>query len=399
MKVQDRPPLHLTYCMNVHPGETWEENFAAVRDYALRVRSLVGRPGPFGLGLRLSCRAARTLSEPARLREFSRFCAAHDLYVFTLNGFPYGPFHGVPVKADVYRPDWRSSERLHYTNMLTDILAALLPPGVSGSISTVPGSYKPWIRDAAAAADAITDNLCAAAAYAAETRARTGKTIAIALEPEPDGFLENAGDCIEFFSGQLAGRGRERLRQRGYDARAAAAVLARHIGVCFDTAHSAVAFEDTADSLAALRDAGIATPKVHLGAALSVPSGAGATAALRKFCEDIYLHQTRRKSVDGAIRSFADLPDALAAPAAAGDQWRVHFHVPLDFEGRDVLGSTRSLLTPRFAALLGRGVTEHLEIETYTYSVLPPDLAPSDIAAGVAREYRWVLSRIIHKNG
>ena len=146
MRIRRDPPLHLTYCLNVHPGETWAENFAAVREKALRVKALVGRPGPFGLGLRLGGIAARTLSAPAAIAEFRAFCDASELYVFTVNGFPYGRFHGTSVKENVYRPDWRQPERLAYTNQLTDILAALLPEGVRGSISTLPGSYKAWIK-------------------------------------------------------------------------------------------------------------------------------------------------------------------------------------------------------------------------------------------------------------
>ncbi len=394
MKLQKNPPLHLTYCMNVHPGESWKEQFAAVRDEALKVKRLVGRPGLFGLGLRVSWRAAQTLAVPARLEEFREFCSFHDLYVFTINGFPYGSFHGASVKADVYRPDWRNRERLDYTNLLTDILAAMLPNGVSGSISTVPGSYKTWI-ETGADVRAMARNIAEAAMHAAQAEKRTGKSIAIALEPEPDGFIENTDEAIEFFKGPLADYGGARLRSaHGLSATDAQAVLARHVGMCVDTAHMTVAFENPAESLATLRDAGVSVSKVHLGSSLRVPAGADARSLLKSFCEDVYLHQTRRRSADGAIHAFADLSDALAVPANSGDEWRVHFHVPLDFEGRGGLCSTRFLLTRKFAELVMGGVTEHVEIETYTYGVLPADMVPESISKGIAREYRWALSRL-----
>ena len=395
MRVQSHPPIHLTYCMNVHPGETWDENFAAVRDQALRIKRLVGRPGPFGLGLRLGWTAAQTLAIPARLDAFRAFCRDNDLYVFTINGFPYGRFHGGPVKATVYRPDWRQRERLDYTNLLTDLLAALLPDGVNGSISTVPGSYKPWITTGADV-QTLVANIADAAAHAADTLTRTGKSIAIALEPEPDCTIENTREVIEFFTGPLREWGIAHLReQRGMSAEAAETTLARHVGVCFDTVHMAVAFEDLADSLDRLRAAGVPVSKIHLGAALGVRDGADAPAALRNFCEDVYLHQTRRRSPDGSEHAFADLPDALAAPAAPDEQWRVHFHVPLFFEGFGDLRSTQHLFTPRFAQLIAAGATEHLEIETYTYGVLPADLATGDLAESIAREYRWALSHLL----
>jgi sugar phosphate isomerase/epimerase len=395
MRVQSHPPLHLTYCLNVHPGETWDENFAAVRDQALRIKRLVGRPGPFGLGLRLSWAAAQTLAVPARLDAFRAFCRTNDLYVFTINGFPYGRFHGGPVKTNVYRPDWRQRERLDYTKLLTDLLAALLPDGVRGTISTVPGSYKPWITTGADL-QALVVNIADAAAHAADTLASTGKSIALALEPEPDCLIENTRETIHFFTGPLREWGIAHLRvQRGMSAEAAEATLARHVGVCFDTVHMAVAFEDLADSLDRLRAAGVPVSKIHLGAALGVRDGADAPAALLNFCEDVYLHQTRRQSPDGSEHAFADLPEALAAPAPPDACWRVHFHVPLFFEGSGDLRSTQSLLTPRFAQLVAAGATEQVEIETYTYGVLPPDLATGDLAESIAREYRWALSHLL----
>jgi hypothetical protein len=141
MKLRDNPPLHLTYCLNIHPGETWEANFAAIRQNATKVRDAVaGRGEPFGLGLRLGNVAARSLMEKTALESFRGFLAEQNMYVFTINGFPYGAFHGKPVKEAVYRPDWRTRERRDYTIVLADILAALLPEGVPGSISTVPCS-------------------------------------------------------------------------------------------------------------------------------------------------------------------------------------------------------------------------------------------------------------------
>jgi len=133
---------HLTYCTNIHPGESWEQVFENVRTHVLAVKARVAPDRAFGVGLRLSAQAARSLREPERLLEFRQFLDQHQLYVFTINGFPYGPFHAEPVKAAVYRPDWREQERGRYTSDLAWLLAALLPEGLSGSISTVPGGFK-----------------------------------------------------------------------------------------------------------------------------------------------------------------------------------------------------------------------------------------------------------------
>src|SRR5688500_7154414 len=133
--------LHLAYCTNIHRGENWPQTFDALKQYTLAVKERVCPKGPYAIGLRLSDLASRELSDPQTLLSFKRWLDQNHCYVFTINGFPYGRFHGGPVKEKVYLPDWTTQERLAYTNRLFDILAQLLPAGVEGSVSTVPGSY------------------------------------------------------------------------------------------------------------------------------------------------------------------------------------------------------------------------------------------------------------------
>ena len=382
MKIQDHPPLHLTYCLNVHPGESWAENFAAIREKALKVRDRLAPEGPFGLGLRLSCEAAKTLSQTEKLAELRRFLDEQGLYVFTINGFPYGQFHGAAVKESVYRPDWRRRQRRDYTILLADILAELLPAGVAGSISTVPGSYKQWLRGDDDVA-AMVANLTDVAAHLAERHERTGRLIRLALEPEPDCCIETTAEAIEFFAGPLAAGAQNRE------------VIRRHLGVCFDTAHMAVEFEDLGESLRRLREAEVPVVKIQLSSALRVAGGARPGEALRGFCDEVYLHQVKVRGGDGRLRSYADLPQAIEAePGSRHDEWRIHFHVPLFFDGTDPLGSTNCLLDSRFVEAVTQGASEHLEIETYTFDVLPPAIRARDVTESVAREYQWVLERL-----
>ena len=418
MKIQDTPPLHLTYCLNIHPGETWAENFAAIREDARRVRDAVcGEAVPFGLGLRLGDQASRELAGPASpagrpqaAADFRKFLQENNLYVFTINGFPYGAFHRTTVKENVYAPDWRAPQRVEYTIRLADILAALLPEGVPGSISTVPGSYKPWIRSEADV-KAMTDNLAAVADHLRRLGEETGRDICLALEPEPDCYVETTDEVIALFNGPLARYGQG---------------VRDHLGICLDTAHAAVEFEDPADAASRLLKAGIRIAKVQLSAAMRV-KGTGAFTGgvsekapvpfahvrekLREFCDEVYLHQTRVRHGD-RIFSYPDLPAALeecakpASPArlptgggqagrpqaGESEEWRVHFHVPLFFEEFEGLESTSDLLTGDFAALLREGITEHLEIETYTFNVLPDSVRPPDLPAAIAKEYQWMLT-------
>jgi len=396
MRVQHDPPIHLTYCLNVHAGEAWSENFAAIRDKTLRVRDAVAGGEPFGLGLRLSARASAELNHPDVLEELRLFLDAERMYVFTVNAFPYGQFHGTKVKEDVYSPDWRSLRRLEYTTRVADVLAGLLPDGVPGSISTVPGSYKLWIR---AQEDLVSmvQMMADAAAHLSFLRDQYGKQICLALEPEPDCYLGSADETLAFCAGNLLSLGTEHLMaDRGLDRRKAERILRRHVGVCFDTAHMAVEFEDLAAALGRFRSAGVPLAKVHLSSALRLKPTPQTLRRLEEFSEEVYLHQVKARGAGGRIRGYPDLPAALAdAGAAAGDEeWRVHFHVPLFFEEYQGLASTTSLFTDEFRAALTGGITQQIEMETYTFGVLPQPLRADDIAEGIAQEYRWVLRRL-----
>lgn len=379
MLVQQNPPLHLTYCMNVHPGESWAEVLRALREKTLQVRARVARRGPFGLGLRLGAQAAETLAQPGRLDEFRKALSDNNLYVFTINGFPYGPFHGAGVKAQVYAPDWRAPERRWYTRTLAEILAALLPEDVSGSISTVPGSFKDWVRDEADLQDVVS-GLLACAGDLAGIRGRTGREICLAIEPEPGCLIETTDEAVAFFRQHVLGE---------EDA-------ARHLGVCFDACHAAVQFEDPAAALSWLCESGVRVAKVQLSAALELALGPGAADALGPFEEGTYLHQASLVTPRGEARRWLDLPqvreDLRAGPEAG--TLRVHYHVPLHWEGREPLRSTAGLMTPDFFRLLTGGATEHLEIETYTFHVMPEWLRSGDLVDSIAREYAWVLERL-----
>lgn len=381
--------MHLTYCLNVHPGETWAENLAAIREKTLSVRDSVGVGAPFGLGLRLSAQAAEELSDAATREGFREFLAEEDLYVFTINGFPYGRFHGERVKENVYRPDWRSDERREYTIRLADLLAELLPDGVCGSISTVPGSFKPWIRSDGDV-NAMVANLVKIAVHLFEIREATGKEIHLGLEPEPSCYLETTLETIDFFERQVFDVGSRILSNAMKIPRESAeAILRRHLGVCFDTCHAAVQFENLADSVGRYREAGIRISKCQISAALAAPVSSEAIDALRVFVEPVYLHQTRVRFEDGTIRGWDDLPPALEVLGHAGEagEARVHFHVPLFLEAYGVLRSTFGELTPKFIEAAKMSNCQHFEVETYTFDVLPGELRTLEVVDFVKREF------------
>ncbi len=358
---------HLTYCTNIHPGERWAEHFAAIARSLPAVKRRVAPDAPFGVGLRLSADAAADLAEPAAMAAFKEFLAAEGLYVFTLNGFPYGAFHGTRVKDAVYRPDWSTPERLAYTTLLADLLAELLPDGMTGSISTVPCGWAGHGR----LGDAMIANLRAADHHLDTLFRRTGRRIALALEPEPGCLLDATADAVPLFR-RLGGP--------------------RHLGLCLDLCHLAVGFEEPAEALALLRAAGIPVHKLQLSAGLRLsPRDAE---ALAPFDDGVYLHQVAARTGAG-LRRYSDLADALAcADGRTAEEWRVHFHVPLWSERLGRMASTAGVTARMLELHAARPVCGHLEVETYTWDVLPREHRGRDLNDDIARELLWVLERL-----
>lgn len=386
MQLATQPPMHLTYCLNIHPGERLEDVLAALNGPAAAVVKRVAGHKPFGVGLRIGGLAMQALESLERREELRMALAGNSLYAFTINGFPFGAFHGDHVKADVYKPDWRTAVRAEYTKKLADLLADLLPEGQTGSISTVPGSYRAWLKTEGDTG-AIVNRLLDVVQHLHGLRLRTGRLVQLALEPEPACMLETTGECVAFFHQRLlpaaAARGLEE------------ATVLRHLGVCLDTCHAALAYEDPAASLRQLAAEGIAVPKVQISAALRTDQPAAARAALAPFGEPVYLHQVGGRLPDGARMNWVDLPNALAdARWNELAEARVHFHVPMFWPGAGLLRTTADGLSPEFFALLRAGATSHVEVETYTFQVLPPELRGGDVVDCIVQELEWTRLRL-----
>lgn len=392
--------VHLTYCTNIHKGESWAETRAALEAHLPEVKARVSPDAPMGVGLRLSALAARELAAGEELARFRTWLDREGFYVFTLNGFPYGPFHGTRVKEEVYQPDWSRPERVAYTKLLAELLAALLPeePGLEGSISTVPLSFRPLAVDLGLLPKAVR-NLLQAAADLVEVERRTGRTIALALEPEPHCLLETVEEAVTFLEQRILAPEPVAIfaRMAGLPYAGAEAVLRRHLGVCLDVCHAAVEFEDLPAALRRLEAAGIAVPKLQLSAALEVPEvGPGAVERLARFEDGVYLHQVVERGPRGRLRRFRDLADAFAEAASAqGRTWRVHCHVPVFVDQLDGLASTQSTLAEVLAIQRERPISRHLEVETYTFDVLPPELRAPGVDEAIARELEWARERLL----
>lgn len=379
-----RHGLHLAYCTNIHRGESWEQTWATLRQHTLAVRDRVAGGRPYAIGLRLGAAAARQLSDPPVLREFQRWLEQEQCYVFTINGFPYGQFHGGRVKEQVYAPDWTTRERLEYTNLLFDLLGELVPAGVEGSVSTVPVSFKEFGLDDRALAVA-GDNLFRCVEHIERVARRTGRCLHLGLEPEPLCQIETTAETVKFF---------EWLRAR----RPGDLRLDEHLGVNYDCCHLAVEFESAAEAIGRLRQHRIKLSKIHLSSALSVRPVPETREALRAFADDTYLHQVVERTPDGALNRFRDLDVALALDHAArrtqANEWRIHFHIPLHAAPAAHFGTTQDHLLGVLDQVQAQpGMCSHFEMETYTWEVMPPDLKNRNVVDQLVSEYDWTLAR------
>ena len=375
---------HLGYCTNIHRGDSWEETFDGLEKYTLAVKEAVSPDEPYAIGLRLSAQAANELADKQTLLAFQKWLDANNCYTFTINGFPYGSFHGKRVKENVYLPDWTSSERLDYTKLLFDLLCELLPEGAEGSVSTLPGSFKRFITDDSQR-KAIRDNLFTCVKYIDKLSSMHYRDLHLGLEPEPLGLFETSAETVDFFA--------TLTEEHPLDDR-----ILKRLGVNYDTCHLAIEYEEAKDAFLKFTDNQIRISKIHLSSALKVRTLDQSTlTTLRGFCEDTYLHQVIAKKGD-TIERFEDLDIALEAREAGNDtaeEWRIHFHIPLHSEPQQPLESTADhILSTLDIIQTTPGICHHFEMETYTWEVLPDDLHNTTVVEQLVKEYKWTLKHL-----
>ena len=409
-----KTPLgHLSYCSNIHAGETWAAHFVALQQAIPELKKRLSTDAPFGIGLRLSNIASEELEQPENLVAFQHWLAQNDCYVFTMNGFPFGGFHDTVVKDQVHTPDWTTEARVEYTKRLFRILSVLLPVdelgnSIPGGVSTSPLSYRYWFEwNQPAARDYIfsqtTQNILEVVAELVQLRQQTDRLMHLDIEPEPDGVIETADEFIAWFMDYLLPMGIEQLTERfGFTDDEAEATICEHVRLCYDVCHFAVGYERPAEVLDKLKNYGLRVGKIQISAALkaefpepgsrsTVEGREAVRQAFAQFNEPTYLHQVVARTYSGELLRFRDLPDALAAFDDTHDEWRAHFHVPIFINEYGNLQSTQDDIREVLSLLKTRSFTNQLEVETYTWGVLPDDLK-LDIVNSIEREMKWVLN-------
>lgn len=408
---------HLGYCTNIHAGETWADHFAALQQAVPELKKRLSPDAPdadtsFGIGLRLSNVASEELELPENLIAFQHWLAQNDCYVFTMNGFPFGGFHDTVVKDQVHAPDWTTEARVEYTKRLFRLLSVLLPVddlgnAIQGGVSTSPLSYRHWFEwEQPAARDYIfsqtTQNVLEVVAELIQLRRQTDRLMHLDLEPEPDGVIETADEFITWFTDYLLPMGIEQLSEQfGLTDEEAEATICEHVRLCYDVCHFAVGYERPADVLDKLKKYGLRVGKIQVSAALKAefPTDSEGREAVKQafeqFNEPTYLHQVVARTTQGDLLRFPDLPQALAALDETHAEWRAHFHVPLFVSDYGVLKSTQDDIREVLTLQADRHFTNQLEVETYTWGVLPDDLK-KDIVDSIEREMKWVIKSMMN---
>ena len=390
---------HLSYSTLVHLGDNWAEMNASLREFLPQVKKRISPNALFAVSLRISAASAKTLSESAEERKsLIDFLAKEDLYVYTVNAFPYGPFKGEVVMEKVYEPDWTTDARVDYTNSVADILAEITPAHINPSIQTAPLAFKPNVAGETYI-QTFTDGVFKVVAHLRELEERTGRRVKLAIEPEPACYLETTDETVAYFKERIySPAGVRRLAQiAGIPLSEAEGAIRRYLGVVFDIGHQSVGFEHITDSLTKLVKAGIPIFKLQEAASLWVKDlTLDKVSALRRFTDTIYLSQTSLKQ-DGVITKYLNLGEALDAFEAAPvkTEMRTHFHVPVFLEELGPFLTTRFGVQEALKMHRETPLSDHLEIETYTWDVLPAELKTGDIIDYVSRELEFVRNELI----
>jgi hypothetical protein len=395
---------HLTYCTNIHAGESWPDHFLALQKCFPDIKAQVSPDEDMGIGLRLSHVASLDLIKKSNLDDFKKWLKEENAYVFTMNGFPYGGFHNTVVKADVHTPDWTTDERRDYSIRLFDILKNLLPDGMDGGVSTSPMSYRYWFETPDALEQATvkaTENILKVAEHLISIRQETAQIMHLDIEPEPDGILETGEEFIAWFDGCLLPVGKKRIAEKfGISAGEAEALIKDHIRLCYDVCHFAIGYEPHEEVLDKLEQKGIRVGKYQISAALKadLPKDPQARTEIKeafiRFNEPTYLHQVVARQEDGSVLRYRDLPEALQDIEHTGiKEWRAHFHVPVFAQYPGLVKSTQDDISEVLKIHKKRPFTRHLEVETYTWEVLPESMK-LPLKESIIRELLWVKEQL-----
>jgi len=390
---------HLTYSTLVHPGDTWADMKHSLQTYVPEVKSRVCPDKPMGVSLRLSNSSVESLlADPKERAWLKEFLVKENLYVFTVNAFPYGPFKNQIVKAEVYEPDWTTEKRTKYTMNIADILAEVTGKDVEPTIQTAPLAFRPKVTTPEYIA-AFNENIYRVIAHLMNLEIRTGRRVKLAVEPEPYCYLETIPETVEWFNKSIytldAARAISKIS--GQPLSECFGATRRYLGIVLDICHQSVEFESITDDIELLNNSCIPIFKLQEAAALQVSLVTPEIVEeLKKYTGTIYLSQTTELR-DGKLTKFLNLEEAIEGyekDPSGTREWRTHFHVPVFLKDLGPFQTTRGGIDAALKEHAKNPLSNHLEIETYTWDVLPEHLKTGDITEYVVRELEYVRDEL-----
>nr|AOW70734.1 hypothetical protein [Monodopsis sp. MarTras21] len=401
MKLGNYKQFDLTYCSNIYSGDTWEDIFKKLKKNIPKLKTKISPNKAFGIGLRLSNSAAIELLKNNSLIIFQEWLNDNGCYVATINGFVYGDFYNTNVKDKVYQPDWTTIERANFNFKLIEILCKLCPAGGEIGFSTSPLAYKFSLNkeNPNSSNDLIIYYLFILIKKLLQISEKEGKTIHIDFEPEADCLLENICDITHFFEKILFIKLALKLvDELNISLKKAKTYIVQHIRVCYDICHQAVQFEDHIKNFELLNHYGIKIGKIQLSSALEIKvqnnTLKNLIKDLNKFKDKLYLHQVVIKKFDGSIKKYRDLPEALNNFNELNESfWRIHYHLPIFVKNYNNLLTTNNEIQTVIKFLIYSSITSCLEIETYTWEILPEELK-LDLTLSIIKEYEWVIRQL-----
>lgn len=394
---------HITYCSNIHVGESWEDHFQELKNYLPKIKTQISPNEPFGIGLRLSNEASLNLSQKEILLEWKKWLKQESMYVISINGFPYGGFHSEVVKEGVYHPDWSTNERYEYTKRLFLLLNEMLPLGEEGGVSTPPLSYLYFESnetDFEKRKNKCNHFIIQTLVDLIRIKKKESRILHLDIEPEPDGFLGTFANLVHWYENELLPMALPILKKEfGFDQTIAIQNTKEHIRFCLDVCHLAVTHEMNDVLFSELKRTGIKVGRIQVSSALKVEFSGSIEEKLnllKPFDEKKYLHQVVSVKRNGAILSYKDLGEAILNGAEMGEEWRIHFHVPIFLDSYGEFLSTQEELVTVLKMQKQSPFTNVLEIETYTWNVLPTPLQIS-LEASIVRELDWLQTMMSDK--
>lgn len=400
MKLDNYKQFDLTYCSNIYSSDTWNDIFVNLKKNIPKISSKLSINKPFGIGLRLSNKAATQLLENNNIVVFQEWLNENNYYVSTINGFVYGNFYNTNIKDKVYKPDWTTLERANYNNLLIEILSKLCPIGKEIGFSTAPLGYKFSLNKEKETSDnnLVINYLLILLKKLIYIEKLENKTIHIDFEPEADCLLENIHDVINFFEKSLLINLASKLTEDlNITLPEAKNYILKHLRICYDICHQSVQFEDHLKNFEILNKRNIKIGKIQLSSALEINVKKHTLNNLKidldKFKDEIYLHQVVIKNFDGSFTKYRDLPEALENFSDNKESfWRIHYHLPIFAENYNNLFTTRKELQTIINFLKTSPITSCLEIETYTWEILPKELK-FNLIESIVKEYEWIIKQ------